>query len=330
MLLGLLACAGAATAGSAASQSPPVRDSIITSSRTLALQRAAAAWGGTYTTATGEQVRVLVSDAYPQDQTRPQYWADFLSRLLHGSELATLTLYVAPYDEIQRICGRGSVACYDPQRSTIYAPGEQVADDIRAESVVAHEYGHHVAANRTNTPWNALDYGTKRWASYVNVCARTETGELHPGDELEAYRLNPGEAFAEVFRVLNERRLGIPEPAWTIVDRRFYPDAEALARVEQDVTQPWPGPTAQTLRGRVAAKATRSLAVATQLDGRLAVTVRTSAKARIQLVVAGRVVATRTGRTASFTATVCGTRAATVRVRPAAKTATYTLAASRP
>ncbi len=326
----LLACAGAATAGSASSQAPAFRDSIITSPRTVALQRAAAAWGGTYTTARGEQVRVLVSDSYPQDQTRPQYWADFLSSLLHGSELATLTLYVAPYTEVQRICGRGSLACYDSQRSTIYAPGEQVANDISAESIVAHEYGHHVAANRTNTPWSTLDYGTKRWASYENVCARTETGELHPGDEMEAYQLNPGEAFAETFRVLNERRLGIPESAWTIVDRRFYPDAEALARTEQDVTQPWQGTTAVTLRGRVAARAMGSLAVATPLDGRIAVTIRTSTTVRAQLLVGGRVVATRSGRSASFTATVCGTRSATVRVRAATKAATYTLLASRP
>jgi hypothetical protein len=329
-VLVLLACAGAATAGSASSQTPGFRDSIITSSRTLALQRAAAAWGGTYTTASGEQVRVLVSDSYPQDQARPQYWADFLSRLLHGSELAALTLYVAPYAEIQRICGRSALACYDGQRGTIYAPGDQVADDIAAESIVAHEYGHHVAANRSNTPWSALDYGTKRWASYENVCARTERGELHPGDEMQAYQLNPGEAFAETFRVLNERRLGIAESAWTTVDQRFYPDAQALARVEQDVIQPWQGTTALTLRGRVAARATRSLAVATPLDGRIAVTIRTSTTARVQLLVGGSVVATRSGRTASFTSTVCGTRSATVRVRAVAKAATYTLTAARP
>jgi hypothetical protein len=273
---------------------------------------------------------VLVSDSYPQDPARPQAWANFLASLLHGSELATLTLYVAPYSEIQRICGRSALACYDFQRSTIYAPGDQVGDDVSAESVVAHEYGHHVASNRSNSPWSALDYGAKRWASYENVCARTESGELHPGDEMVAYQLNPGEAFAETFRVLNERRLGIPESPWTIVDRSLYPDAEALARIEQDVTQPWQGTTALTLHGRVAKRATRSLAVATPLDGRIAVTIRTSTSTRAQLLVGGRVVATRSGRSASFTTTVCGTRSATVRIRAAAKAATYTIAAARP
>jgi hypothetical protein len=305
------------------------RYGVITGTGTLAVQKAAATWGGTYTTASGEQVRVLVSDSYPQDETRPQSWAEFLSRLLHGSELSAVTLYIAPYNEIQHICGRSALACYDSGRDTIYAPGEQVSDNITAESVVAHEYAHHVAANRSNLPWVALDYGTKRWASYANICARAEAGELHPGDEMQAYELNPGEGFAEAFRVLNERRLGLSESPWTIVDRRFFPDDEALARIEQDVTQPWQ-PTPVSLRGRVARRATRTLAVATPLDGRLAVTVRTSSKVRAELVVGGRVVATRSGRAASFTATVCGTRSATVRIRPAAKAATYTLTASRP
>jgi hypothetical protein len=330
VVLALLACAGGATAGAASSQGPAFRDAVITTPRTVSLQRAAAAWGGTYTATSGEQVRVLFSDSFTPDQARGQYWADYLSRLLHGSELAAVTLYLAPYAEVQRICGRGSLACYDSQRSTIYAPGDQVANDISAESVVAHEYGHHVAANRSNNPWNALDYGAKRWASYENVCARTATGELHPGDEMAAYQLNPGEAFAETYRVLNERRLGVAESSWSIVDRRFYPDAQALADLEQDVTQPWQGTTSSTLRGRVAARATRSLTVATPLDGRIAISVRTSTTARAQLLVGGRVIATRSGRTASFSATVCGTRSAVVRIRPAAKAATYTLTAARP
>jgi hypothetical protein len=305
------------------------RDAVISGTGTLALQRAAATWGGTYTTTSGEQVRVLVSDSYPQDQSRPQGWAEFLSRLVHGSELSAVTLFIAPYNEIQRICGSGAIACYDSGRDTIYAPGDQVSDGITAESVVTHEYGHHLATNRSNIPWVSLDYGTKRWASYVNVCARTEAGELHPGDEMEAYQLNPGEAFAESYRVLNERRLGLPESPWNIVDRRFIPDDEALARIEQDVTQPWQ-PTSVSLRGRVARRATRSLAVSTPLDGRLALTIRTSTAVRAQLLVGDRVVQTRSGRAASFTATVCGTRSATVRIRPAAKAATYTLTASRP
>ncbi len=48
--------------------------------------------GGTYTTTTGEQVRIVVSDRYPVDEARNQRWADFLASLVHGSELATVRL----------------------------------------------------------------------------------------------------------------------------------------------------------------------------------------------------------------------------------------------
>jgi hypothetical protein len=328
VLLVLAVCAGASSARPAA-PAATFRDVVLQGTGTFALQKAAAAWGGTYTAASGERVRVLVSDGYPQDESRPQAWADLLGSLVHGSELSRLTLYVAPYREIQRICGRGALACYDAGRETIYAPGEQVSSAITAQSVVMHEYGHHLATNRSNIPWVSLNYGPKRWSTYANVCARTQNGELHPGDEMESYELNPGEAFAEAYRVLNERRLGLPESAWNIVDQRFYPDEQALASIEQDVTQPWQ-PSGVTARGRAAARTNRTVAIATPLDGRIALTVRTSAAARIQLVVDGRVVASKTSRTAGFTATVCGTRDAEIRIRPNTKAATYTLTGTRP
>src|SRR5207249_3734012 len=81
---------------------------------------------------------------------------------------------------------------------------------------------------RINPPWRALTWGTKRWASYMNVCAKTVSGQLHPGNEGNAYQLNPGEAFAEAYRVLNEQREGIASPEWDLVDPSLRPDATAL------------------------------------------------------------------------------------------------------
>jgi hypothetical protein len=248
---------------------------------------------------------------------------------VHGSELSTVTLVLSPYNEVQRICGRSAVACYGDD--TIYASADQVEPAISPESVVAHEYGHHVAAARSNAPWAAVDWGTKRWASYENVCSGTQAGQLFPGDERGAYQLNPGEAFAETYRVLNERRLGMPESPWSIVDRRFYPDATALADVEQDVLSPWTRPSALSLSGRLVKRAVRSLTVATALDGRMTATVRTTtARARAELVVAGRVVSAGTGRAVTLSTTVCGSRSATVRIRNAAKSTRYTVSVSRP
>ena len=317
---------GAAADGDRSAE-PGFRDTILTTSPLRALQSAADVWGGVYTTTTGDRVRVFSSDSYPQDD-RNQRWADFLSSLLHGNELSTVTLVLSPYDEVQRICGRSAVACYG--NNTIYTSADQVEPGISPESVVAHEYGHHVAASRSNAPWDAVDWGTKRWASYENVCSSAQAGQIFPGDERAAYQLNPGEAFAEVYRVLNERRLGVPESPWTIVDQRFYPDATALADAEQDVVSPWTRDASISYSGRVVKRAVRSLAVATALDGRMAAVVRTAAKVRAELVVGGRVVSSGTGRVVSLSTTVCGSRSATVRIRNAAKATRYTVSVTRP
>jgi hypothetical protein len=40
-------------------------------------------------------------------------------------------------------------------------PGES-SGGWSIDQIVAHEYGHHLANNRINPPWNALSWGTKR------------------------------------------------------------------------------------------------------------------------------------------------------------------------
>lgn len=328
LLLLSVPAVGAAADGGDAGGEPAIRDTILPASKTRALVAGSATWGGVYTTSTGESVRVFSSDSYPQGDQNQQ-WAEFLSHLLHGSELSTVTLILSPYNEVQRVCGRSAVACYG--NGTIYASADQVEPDISPESVVAHEYGHHVAASRSNTPWDAVDWGTKRWASYENICAGTRAGQLFPGDERGAYLLNPGEAFAEAYRVLNERRLGMTESPWTIVDQRFYPDETALTDVEQDVVSPWARATTLSYSGRVAKLAVKTLAVATALDGRLTAIVRTTtARVRAELVVGGRVVSSGTGRAVTLSTTVCGSRSATVRIRNAAKATRYTVSVARP
>ncbi len=117
--------------------------------------------------------------------------------------------------------------------------------------MITHEYGHHIAASRDNDPWPAVEWGTKRWASYLNVCRRSQAGQLFPGDEGDRYALNPGEAYAEDYRVLNERREGLPESAWTIVDQSLYPDQTALDLLAQDVTASVDGQHDHDLPGRL-------------------------------------------------------------------------------
>ena len=118
----------------------------------LAFPAAALAWGGSYPTgdAYGSAVTIDVSDAYPVDEALPQDWASYLGTLVHGPELARLTLDLMPLSDVQGQCGEQALACYDPRSETIYASPEDQLDSPPAKEIVAHEYGHHVAANRAD------------------------------------------------------------------------------------------------------------------------------------------------------------------------------------
>ena len=209
--------------------------------------------GGPITTSTGETVDVRVSDALPVETSTPEAWAEFLTKLTHGPEIASLTTYIVSFDEVQQICGSRALGCYG--RDEMVAPGE-VAADITAEEIVRHEYGHHIAANRSNAPWTAVEWGPKRWASAANVCARVSRREAYPGDQGSNYARNPGEAWAEAYRLMDERKVGITTATWQIVAPSFFPNDVALQAAELDVVQPW---TAQrtTVSTRVFGRRTR-------------------------------------------------------------------------
>jgi len=229
--------------------------------------------GGVLTAATGETVSVYVSDTYPQDQVVPQGWAEFFATLPHGSELASVLVRIAPLAEVEALCGLGSLGCYGG--GELVVTGEP-AGGMTPEEVARHEYGHHVASHRSNPPWRAVDWGTKRWASVQRICPRAESGTVFPGDEGDRYRLNPGEAFAETFRVLAEQKAGAALSSWSIVDGSFYPDADALRAAEEDVARPWTGPAEKTVRARFRVGGPRRwlMPVTTPLDGELTAELR--------------------------------------------------------
>jgi hypothetical protein len=280
--------------------------------------RAASWWGRSYTTSTGEAVTVSVSDSYPADDAVGQAWADWFAGLVHGSELQLLHVYVATPQEVQSECGNpDALGCYGS--NTMIVPGEAV-EGVDPKMIATHEYGHHIAFNRLNPPWSAVDWGAKRWASYANVCARSVAGTAYPGDEDAHYRQNPGEAFAETYRLLNESKAGATNFIWPIVDWSFYPNAGALQAVEQDVLQPWTTPTTKSLRIRFPkGKRVWTLQLATLLDGLLDVdvTLPTGALDDVSVVAAGRVLVQGlwSGAHAKRLAyTVCGQRSLMLRV----------------
>ena len=294
---------------------------------------AANVWGGAYTASTGESVTVFLSDAYPQVPETATRWVEFLAHLVHGQELGFVRAYILPLREVQTYCGRQALACYSPSRGMLVAPGETTTPDATTEGIIAHEYGHHVAAARNNAPWDAVDYGTKRWATYVQVCARTESGEFYPGDESESnYQLNPGEGFAEAYRVLNERKLGLTESSWGIVSTAFQPDANALALLEQDIVQPWTAQTVKTVRGKKSA----SYTFATPLDGSLILRVAAAGKKtryRVDATAAGGSVTRRTtaaGGSIVTRSTICGQRSLRVKLTRTAGTGGFALTLSTP
>jgi hypothetical protein len=274
-------------------------------------------WGGTYTTSTNEQVTIYISRSYPEDSAVGQQWADFVASLLHGPEISQVTIFLAPPTQVSQICGGQDVlGCYGNDQ--LIAPGED-QPGITAEAVIAHEYGHHIAEHRSNAPWRAIDWGTKRWSSYLNVCARARARELFPGAETAlVYKFNPGEVFAEDYRLLNEQRLGLPITPWLVVDDSLQPDARALALVQADVTSPWTTNRTTTLRGTFArgGSSVRAFKVSTPYDGTLVTSLRSARSERLRINVR--------------TTTICGSRTATLRVTRVSGLGAFAVSVSRP
>jgi hypothetical protein len=277
--------------------------------------------GGPITTSTGEVVDVRVSDALPAEIATPEGWAEFLVHLTHGSELAQLEAHIVTFDEMQDICGSRALGCYG--RDQLVAVGENVVDDTSPEEIVRHEYGHHIAAHRLNDPWAAVDWGPKRWATAANVCARVARNEAFPGDERTNYALNPGEAWAEVYRLMDERKAGITTANWPIIDRSFIPDANDLVAAEEDVLKPWAAVHARAYSKTFRKKSAPVwwLRLATPLDGAIGVsaTVPAGGSTEVALVGANRSTVVRRAqwigqRVKRLDASVCGQRSFFVRV----------------
>jgi hypothetical protein len=118
--------------------------------------------------------------------------------------------------------------------------------------------------------------GPQERASGAALCRRAADGSAYPGDEGDHYELNPGEAWAETYRLMDERKTGESGSGWQLIDPSFYPDDIALQSAERDVAQPWTAGTRTTYRHRFTVKSKRlwSVGIAAPLDGDIAVTIR--------------------------------------------------------
>jgi hypothetical protein len=96
-------------------------------------------------------------------------------------------------------------------------------------------------------------------------------GSAFPGDESLHYDQNPGEAWAETYRLLEERKASIFTATWQIVSPSFFPNDAAYAAAERDVLQPWTASQATTYRTQFTKKGKKVWVVHLQpaLDGNI-------------------------------------------------------------
>jgi hypothetical protein len=266
--------AGAAEPGSRALEVPSNRplsgqglnffhDRILTSGSPSEKSLRARAAAQRYRSPDGYSIELEVSPAYIPCPACSQALVDFLASRLHDFEFGYLKIYVGPPEEMEQICGEGALACYATFQNRMYVPGDS-SSGVPIEYPITHEYGHHLARWRSNTPWAAFAWGPKYWASENFICAGVSGGLFFPGDQGTHYFDNPGEGFADAYAHRH-----YPDVPWQY-STHLIPDAADFAAIERDAKRPWKKPRVRRFRGRLG-NGTRSktFRLPIQLDGRI-------------------------------------------------------------
>lgn len=236
----------------------PLRDVVLGKADAAAARISASASSRRYPIGDGSGATIAVDITAGCAQNcsvvDPQRIAGFIGTLIHGEEVSLLTVQLDTEYELAFDCGPGAEACYYAGEDKIVIGGYEEVDRSGdpLEYVLAHEYGHHVAAHRRMPPpfGAAIDWGTERWASLENVCRGRRNGRLFPGNEGSHYYEDPGEAFAEAFA-----RYRFPNSpiAWQWLPA-LRPGPAAFQAIREDTLEPWRGRRSLVLSGHVPAR----------------------------------------------------------------------------
>jgi hypothetical protein len=250
-----------------------MRDVVLDEPSAGAARIAATASSQRYPIGDGSEATIAVditaACAASCDITDPQRIAALIGTLIHGDEVSLLTVQLDTVFQLDFDCGFGAEACYYTGENKIVIGGYWEVDDDGAtlNYVLAHEYGHHVAAHREiAAPFGpTVDWGTERWASQENVCQGKRRGRLFPGDEGSHYFEDPGEAFAESFA---RYRFPGAQVRWRWLPA-LKPNAASFRAIREDTLSPWRGRSSFVLSGHVPARGEGAAveSLRTPLDG---------------------------------------------------------------
>jgi hypothetical protein len=231
---------------------------------------------------------------------------------------------IADTGTLYRFCGQGATACYYPSSQMMVVAGSPINPNngMPQGMVIAHEYGHHIEANRSLPGWNASNLGGRHWATYEHVCEGVGTGTLFPGDQGAGYWDNPGEAFAQAYATML-----YPDAVpwwWHFAE----PDDGAFAAIRADVGN-WSRGTTRKWTRRLAPRApSATTTIATPIDGPIDVRLRQPRSARFvvklrgpdgRVLKKGRTIRRSTAKSgppvSQLSYSSCGTRSVTLEVR---------------
>ena len=135
------------------------------------------------------------------------WYAGILSAAAHGDEISGVTVRIVAPSQVGVYCGNDAAACYERRRgvSTITLPAGNSAS---LRSIVLHEYGHHLDANRAVDGVGELN-GTPAWWASRGIAALLQSGTV-AFDYSLGWERSIGELFAEDYAFVHGGGYSIP------------------------------------------------------------------------------------------------------------------------